>query len=140
MLPATAEVTETTTDVRTNVDGSVTTTETSTTFNPEVRTKVLGFFETHKVHPHGLPPGLAKQVRIKEVPAAWRTTRIAPGLVITEDLRTHLVAAPPELVKVMPTPGAEVRYYMAGSNVVAIDKDYRVVDSVQIPSIKFEID
>lgn len=144
LFPLYAQVTETetTTDVTKNADGSVTETETktTTTFRPEVRSKVVTFFETHKSHPHGLPPGLATKIKIKEVPMAWRTTRISPGMVIAEKERSYLVEAPPDLVEVLPAPSAGVRYYVAGSNVVAVDSGYRVVDSIQIPSIKINID
>ncbi len=34
----------------------------------------------------------------------------------------------------------EVRYFVAGSNVVAVDKQFKVVDSIHIPSIKIEVD
>ncbi|MES2920593.1 MAG: hypothetical protein V4819_03555 [Verrucomicrobiota bacterium] len=40
----------------------------------------------------------------------------------------------------LPAPSTGVRYYVAGSNVVAVDSEYRVVDSVQIPSIKLSIE
>ena len=36
----------------------------------------------------------------------------------------------------LPAPTPEVRYYMAGGNVVAVDKSYKVVDSIQVPSVK----
>ncbi len=138
VLPLSAQVTETTeTEVRANADGSVTETETTTTaFNPEVQTKVVEYFETQKAHPHGLPPGLAKKVRIEEVPTAWRSTRIEPGVVVEEEYRTHLVEAPPELVQILPQ-REEVRYYIAGSNVVAVDNTYKVVDSIEVPSVTF---
>jgi hypothetical protein len=47
--------------------------------------------------------------------------------------------APPELVKVLPAPASGVRYYLAGSNVVAVDTNYRVVDAISIPSIKITV-
>jgi hypothetical protein len=78
-------------------------------------------------------------MKVKEIPASWRST-IAPGLVIAEKERPLLVAAPPDLVKVLPAPASGVRYYVAGSNVVAVDSSYRVVDSISIPSVKIEVD
>ncbi|MES2657956.1 MAG: hypothetical protein V4689_05030 [Verrucomicrobiota bacterium] len=39
--------------------------------------------------------------------------------------------------KVLPAPQTGVRYYVAGSNVVAVDTSYKVIDSVQIPTIKY---
>ena len=142
-LTAAAEVTETrkTTDVTENPDGSVTktTTKTKTTFDPEVRTKVVTYFDAYKTSPYGLPPAWVSTVRVKEIPATWRA-RIAPGVVITEAERPYLVAAPPDLVKVLPAAPSGVRYYVAGSNVVAVDTDYRVVDAVDVPSIKIKVD
>lgn len=141
VLPLAAQATKTTetTEKTRSADGVVTdtTTTTTTTFNPEARTKVVTYFEGYKGNPHGLPPGFAAKVRVKEIPAAWRTTRIAPGVVVSATERSYLVDAPPELVRVLPTPASGIRYYVAGSNVVAVDSSYKVVDSVQIPSIKY---
>lgn len=135
---AQTSTTEKTTELQRNADGSTTRTEietTTTTFNPEVRTKVVTYFDAYKTSPHGLPPAWAAQVQVKEVPVAWRTTRIAPGVVVQEKERAYLVDAPAELVKVLPSPASGVRYYVAGSNVVAVDSSYRIVDSVQIPTV-----
>lgn len=145
LLPLVAQVTETeeTTEVQRNPDGSTTETNvvTTTTFNPEARTKVVKYFETYKGERYGLPPAWVTRFKVKEIPAAWRTTRIAPGLVVTEKQRPYLVEAPPELVKVLPAPVSEdVRYFVAGGNVVAVDKGYRVVDSIQIPSVKITVE
>ena len=74
---------------------------------------------------------------MKEIPAGWRTTRIAPGLVVQEKERPYLVEAPAELIDVLPPSTGGVRYYVAGSNVVAMDSTYKIVDSVHIPSVKF---
>lgn len=144
LLPLAAQVTETeeTTEVQKNPDGSITETKVvTTTFNPEARTKVVKYFETYKGERYGLPPAWVTRFKVKEIPAAWRTTRVAPGVVISEKQRPYLVEAPPELVKVLPAPASqEVRYYVAGGNVVAVDKGYRVVDSIQIPSVKITVE
>ena len=144
ILPLGAQVKETTqtTETTQNAAGGITETTTTTTqtFNPEARTKVVTYFDAYKGNPHGLPPGFKGVVRAKESPAAWRTTRIAPGVVVSETQRSYLVEPPPELVKVLPAPSAGVRYYVAGSNVVAVDRSYKIVDSVQIPSIKYSED
>jgi hypothetical protein len=141
-LSAQDQQTETTTDVTQNADGSVTKTETqtTTTFDPAARTKVVQYFDTYKANPHGLPPAWVSKVKIKDVPAGWRTTRIEPGAIIEEKERTFLIDAPADLVQVLPAPATGVHYYMAGSNVVAVDAKYKVVDSIQIPSIKLEMD
>jgi hypothetical protein len=134
----TTEKTETTE----HADGSVTekTTTKTRTFEPAVEKRVVQYFDTYKTERFGLPPAIVTRVKVKEVPAAWRTTRIGPGAVIQEKERVHLIDAPPELVKVLPPPTPEVRYYVAGSNVVAVDRDFRIVDSVHIPSIKIVAD
>ena len=140
-LSAQTTQTEKTTDVTKNADGSVSKTETTTTtFNPEARTKVVTYFDAYKTNPHGLPPGWVSKVKVKEIPSSWRTTRIAPGLVVTEKERPYLMEAPPELIKVLPAPAGGVRYYVAGSNVVAVDSTYKVVDSIQIPSVKYTVE
>lgn len=140
LMPALAQVTETTTKTETTQSANGTVTEssstTTTTFQPEIRTKAVQYFETYKANPHGLPPGLSERVVLRDVPAAWRTTRLAPGVILTEKERPFLIEAPPELVRVLPAPTPEVRYYLAGSNVVAVNKTYQVVDSIQIPTVK----
>ena len=141
MANSQTSTTEQTTEVQQNADGSTTRTETTTTtFNPEARTKVVTYFDAYKTSPHGLPPAWASQVQVKEVPTAWRTTRIAPGVVIQEKERAYLVDAPAELVKVLPSAASGVHYYVAGSNVVAVDSSYRIVDSIHIPTVKLTVD
>jgi hypothetical protein len=138
LLPLSAQVkqTEKTTDVTKNPDGSTTTTETkTTTFTPESRTKVVRYFDTYKGNPHGLPPAWVGKMKIKEIPRNWKSSRIEPGMMLQEKERSYLVEAPQDLVEVLPSPPAGVRYYLAGSNVIAVDTNYKVVDSIQIPSI-----
>jgi hypothetical protein len=140
-LPLAAQVEQTTekTEVTENPDGSVTEKRTVITrsFNPEVRTRVVKYFDPYKGEVYGLPPGLAGNIEIQRVPKAWRTTRIAPGVVLKEEERPYLIAAPPKLVEVLPpVETTKVRYYIAGGNVVAVDEDYRVVDSIHVPSVK----
>lgn len=144
LTTAQAQVTETTQKTQTTetAGGAVSessSTTTTTTFNPEARTKVVEYFDTYKTNPHGLPPAWASKIQVQKVPEAWRTSRISPGVTVTEEQRSYLMEAPPELVKVLPPPRGEVRYYVAGSNVVAVNKEYKIVDSIQIPSIKFKI-
>lgn len=141
LLPLSAEQTETTqkTETSQNADGSVTRTETTTseTFNPQVRTQVVTYFDGYKAQPYGLPPGWVSKVQVKSIPVTWRKSRIARGVVVSEKERAYLVAAPPELVAVLPPSTGDVHYYVAGSNVVALDGSYKVIDSVQIPTISY---
>lgn len=144
-LPLAAQVEQTIekTEVTENPDGSVTEKRTVTTrsFNPEVRTRVVKYFDPYKGELYGLPPELVGTVDVKRTPKVWRTTRIAPGVVVKEEERPYLITAPPKLVEVLPPlETSKVRYYVAGGNVVAVDEDYRVVDSVQIPSVKITVD
>jgi len=113
--------------------GTSSTTTSSVSFNPEVRTKVVKFFDNDKAETW------SGKIKMKSVPAGWRTT-ISPGMVIAEKERTLLVEAPPELVQVLPAPTAGIRYYVAGSNIVAVDSSYRVVDAINVPSIKVTTD
>jgi hypothetical protein len=130
ILPLAAQVTETRekTKVEEHADGT-------TTFTPEVKTKVVKYFEPHKTAKYGLPPAWVTKVKVKETPVAWRTT-LAPGVMITEKERAFLMDAPADLVAVLPPAPADVHYYVAGGNVVAVDKSYKVVESINIPSIK----
>lgn len=138
-LPAAAE-TEKTTEVTRNPDGSVTKTVTKTKFDGDTRTKVVTYFDTYKSSRFGLPPEWVARVKVKEIPDGWRMTRIEPGVVIAEGHRTYLLDAPDDLVKVLPPADAGVRYYIAGSNVIAVNSNFEVVDSIQIPSIKFTVE
>jgi hypothetical protein len=145
VFPALAQVTETTetTETTEHADGTVTETTTTITrtFDPALRTKVVKYFDPYKEERYGLPPGIYSDVTVEKIPSAWRTSAIAPGVIVRETERPYLVAAPPQLVKLLP-PAEErhVRYYVAGGNVVAVDKEYRVVDSVHIPSIRFTVE
>jgi hypothetical protein len=84
---------------------------------------------------------MATRIKAKEIPMAWRTSRITPGVVLQEEQREHLAEAPQDLVKILPSAPSGVKYYIAGSNVVAVEtKSYRIVDSVQIPTIQIRAD
>ena len=142
-LSASAQQTETKTEksTTTSPDGTVSRSTTTTTrFNPETQQKVVQYFETYKSSPYGLPPAWTSQVKVKQLPTAWRTGAVTTGTVITQEQRNFLVEAPKDLVKILPAPTAEVRYYVAGGNVVAVDKTYKVVDTLRIPSVKFDVE
>jgi len=145
IAPGFAQVTETTETTQTteHADGSVTEKKTTTTrtFDPVVQKRVTTYFDPYKAERYGLPPEVAARISIEKMPAAWRTTAIAPGVVVREPEREYLVDAPPQLVKLLPpVETTKVRYYVAGGNVVAVDPEYRVVDSIRIPSVKFVVD
>ncbi|MES2466380.1 MAG: hypothetical protein V4675_03675 [Verrucomicrobiota bacterium] len=126
---------------KTNPDGSTQqTTTTITTFNPETNTKVVEYFDAYKANPYGLPPEWTTRMKIKQIPPAWRTTQIPAGTIVTKEQQELLLEAPPALVKVLPAPKPEIRYYVAGGNVIAVDKSYKVVDSLRVPSVKFDVE
>ncbi len=141
LLPLAAQNTETTTksEVTRSADGSVTHSESTTTtsLTPDARNGVVKYFDAYKNETFGLPPAWVNQFRVNEIPMAWRVSAIATGLVVPENERPYLVEAPSDLVRVLPAPSAGIRYYVAGRNVVAVDRSYKVVDSVEIPSIRF---
>jgi hypothetical protein len=107
-----------------------------TTFTPEVRTKVVRYFEPFAEGRYGLPPEIVTKVKVERMPTVWKTARIKPGAVIEKEYRPLLVSAPPQLVEVLPEPEKH-KYYLAGSNVVVIDDDYRIIDSLHVPSVTF---
>lgn len=100
------------------------------------RTKIVQYFDTYRTDPMGLPPGWTVGLQVNEIPAAWWRSRIAAGLVVGASERTYLMAAPTELVRMMPTHSQSLRYYLAGCHLVALDHNYKVVDSVNIPTIR----
>lgn len=138
-LGVSAQTTEKKTEVTKHADGSVTKTET-TVFNSDARTKVVQYFDPYKADPYGMPPQWVSKAKLQHVPPSWRGMKISSGTVVAEKERTYLIDAPPELISALPAPREGVHYYVAGSNVIAVDPSYRVVDSVHIPSIKFEKD
>ena len=106
-------------------------------FNPHARSKVVQYFDTYRTDPLGLPPECAARVKVDEIPAAWENPGITSGMVIQENERSSLVEAPPELVRVLPAHSQEqVRYYLAGSNLVAVDSGYKILDAVRIPTVR----
>lgn len=105
-------------------------------FNSHARSKVVQYFDTFRSDPQGLPPGLAGKIRTNEIPTSWETSRIAPGVVIRETERSFLVDVPQEWVRVFSAHPHDFRYCLAGSNLVAVDKGYKIVDSIRIPTIR----
>lgn len=141
LLPATvlAQTTTTTeTTIEANPDGTVTETTRTITIEPEVRTRVVEYFEPYKTERFGLPPEVATKIEVKKIPEEWRTVGINRGTVIAAENRPFLVAAPPKLVEILPAdPDKQYRHYIAGGNVIVVDAEYQVVDSIRIPTITF---
>ena len=108
----------------------------SVAFDSYARTKIVQYLDTYRTDPMGLPPGWTVSIQVNEIPAAWCRSRIAAGLVVSASERTYLMAAPAELIRMMPTDSQHLRYYIAGCNMVAVDQKYKIVDSLNIPTIR----
>lgn len=107
------------------------------TFTAGARSTIIDYFESHRNAERGLPPEIASKMRVRDLPESWKTS-IEPGSTIKEDQRAYLLEAPADLTRKLPAAPSGVRYYIAGSNVVAVNKDYKVIDTVQIPTVKLK--
>ena len=105
-------------------------------FNAHVRSKVVQYFDTYRSAPFGLPPGCAVRVD-DQMPMGWENPGIASGRVIPDSDRAFLMGVPIELVRMLATHSkTEVRYYLAGRSLVAVDSSYKVLDTVGIPTVR----
>lgn len=104
------------------------------------RSKVVQYFATYQADPFGLPPDCASKVDEGIVPATWTVPGFSRGALIPEADRPALVEIPAELVKVLPTNDSAVRYYLAGSHLVAVDSGYRILDTIPIPTVRLSDD
>lgn len=107
-------------------------------FGSHVRTKVVQYFDTYQTDPLGLPEGCAARIG-KAVPAGWTAAGIRRGSVIGAEERQALVDIPAELVRMLPADGSTVRYYLAGSQLVAVDANYKVLDTIPIPTVRISV-
>lgn len=123
-------------EVTSDSSGSVARSSAPAAFHSYSRTKIVQYFDTYRTDPMGLPPGWTLGLQVNKIPAAWGNSRIAPGLVVAESERKYLMAAPSELIRVLPLRPLELRYFLAGNNLVAVDHNYKIVDFVQIPTIR----
>lgn len=104
-------------------------------FNAHSRSKVVQYFDTYRNDPMGLPPGWASGISGK--PAGWGNLEFVSGRVIPAGERSSLIGVPVELVRVLAAQsGVDVRYFLAGSSLVAVDPAYRVLDAVRIPTVR----
>lgn len=106
----------------------------TTVFTSHARTKAVQYFDTYRSEPFGLPPGCVSIMNPSENSQA--PLQISVGQVIREDDRVRLLDAPAELVRVFPAQPRDVRYCMAGNQLVAVDANCRVLDSIRIPTIR----
>ncbi len=102
------------------------------------RTRVVGYFESYRDQAHGLPPGLAKNLRRgKPLPPRWQA-KLAPGAIIAEDWWGDFSPVPYEWfpdVEVV----AETRLYWYGDRVVRVYEPRReIIDVIVIPTIRID--
>lgn len=105
-------------------------------FGSHARSKVVQYFDTYRTEPLGLPADCAARVKVGEIPAAWSNTGIRRGVMVRENERSALLEAPAELVRVLPADFQNVRYFLAGCNLVAVNGSYKVLDSIRIPTVR----
>ena len=104
-------------------------------FKDTDRTRVLGYFETYRNEAHGLPPGLAKNLRRgKALPPGWQK-KLQPGYVIADDWWGDFSPVPyewfPEVEVVEDT-----RLYWYGDRVVRVYEPRReIIDVIIVPTI-----
>jgi hypothetical protein len=105
-------------------------------FGSHVKTKVIQYFDTYQTEPMGLPEDCANRLHSGEVPHEWTVAGLSRGMTIPESERGLLVEIPAELLRVLPAGKDAVAYYLAGSHLVAVDADYKVLDSIPIPTVR----
>lgn len=108
----------------------------ATVFGSHVRSKVVQYFDTYRNEPLGLPPGHAAAGHLGEIPVSWNARGLSRGGVLHEHERHGLVETSADIQRILPARQPEVRYYLAGRYLVAVDSDYRIVDFIRIPTVR----
>ena len=107
-------------------------------FRDTDRTRVIGYFATYRDEAHGLPPGLAKNLRRgKPLPPGWQK-KLQPGWVVTDDWWGDFSPVPyewfPEVEVV-----ADTRLYWYGDRIVRIYEPRReIIDVIIVPTIRVD--
>ena len=107
-------------------------------FKDSDRTRVVGYFESYRNEAHGLPPGLAKNLRRgKPLPPGWQK-KLQPGYVIANDWWGDFAPVPyewfPEVEVV-----ADTRLYWYGDRIVRVyEPRHEIVDVIIVPTIRVD--
>ena len=107
-------------------------------FRDNDRDGVIRYFSEHRDHEHGLPPGLAKNLRRgKPLPPGWRD-KVSRGYVIEDDYNDYFYPLSYDLF-----PGLEIvpdtRLYRYGDRIVRVYEPRReVIDLIIVPTIRFD--
>lgn len=100
-------------------------------FKPHGKARVVQYFDTYRNDPLGLPPGCLHN----GTSARWSEPVV--GRVIEERERIALVPAPTELARVLAAESKEeVSFYLVGRYLVAVDRNYKILDIVRIPTLR----
>lgn len=105
-------------------------------FNPHARAKAVQYFDTYRAEPYGLPPGCVAMMNPIEDPASAANIGVSVGQIVKESERAGLLDAPSDLVRVFPPQPEGVRYCLAGNQLIVVDGNCRVLDSIRIPTIR----
>lgn len=94
-------------------------------FDEHDRQAANNWYSSHKVHPVA---GFRSEDRL---PAGWEG-KLAVGFTLDTDWRQRLHPVPADLMAELAAPPAGYRYYVIGGHVVLVDRDWRVVDVINI--------
>ncbi len=108
-------------------------------FKDSDRDELSKYFGKYSGNDHGLPPGLAKNVRRgKPLPPGWQK-KVQPGWRIDDDSWNDFSRISREYLPKNLSSIADTDYYLYGNRVVRVHKPSReVVDFLDIPSIKIK--
>ncbi len=98
-------------------------TPTTVIFGSHVRSKVLQYFDTLEEDRTGSSPGFGQ-------------AKMTRGKVVTKAERESLTEVPRELARVLPDSMQWVGYHLAGSYLIAVDSQYKILDSILIPAVQ----
>ena len=107
-------------------------------FRDNDREGLVRYFSRYKDREHGLPPGLAKNLRRgKPLPPGWRD-KVSRGYVIEDDYQDYFYPVSYDLfpdLEVVP----ETRLYRYGDRIVRVYEPRReVIDLIIVPTIRFD--
>jgi Ni/Co efflux regulator RcnB len=94
-------------------------------FNDHDRQAGKDWYNNHRSN---LPKGFREQDRL----APELRDRLKVGVVLDSDLRGHMYPVPSDLLAVLTPPPAGCRYMVIDGQVVLLDRDWRVVDILDV--------
>ena len=106
-------------------------------FKDKDREDVISHWDQYKGHPHGLPPGLAKNLRRgKSLPPGW-DKKVRSGWVVEDDWWGLFDRVPSDNLPVDTRLPKDTGMYLFGDRMVRVHEPSReVIDFVRVPTIK----